>query len=295
MFSFIKNTLSKIYTHVTSQVHKLFLQETIDTETLKELERILIQADTGVPTTKKILSSLSDKVSSGEIKKGTDLQEALKQELIQILTSTPQMHDAQMYLFVGINGSGKTTAISKLAYRFKQEGKRVLLVAADTFRAAAVEQLQSWAQKIDVDIVTGSETQDPAAVVFQGCEQFKKGAYDVLLIDTAGRLQTKTNLMKELEKITRVIDKQLPEQTCATLLTIDAMLGQNSVDQARLFHESTTLSGLVLTKLDGTGKGGIIFSIAHELNLPVVYISFGEQLEQLKRFEPEVFINELIS
>lgn len=300
MFSFIKDTLSKIYTSVTSKVHELFSRETIDQETLKELEQILIQADTGVKTTKKILATLQEKVRNGTIEKGSDLQAALEQELLTLLAQHPTslltepQRAGQIYLLVGINGSGKTTFAGKLANQYRKAGKRVLLVAADTFRAAATEQLKEWASRTGADIVTAQGTNDPAAVVFQGCEQFKNGAYDILIIDTAGRLQTKVNLMKELEKVKRVITKQLPDAPINTLLTIDAMLGQNSFEQARLFHESTQLDGIVLTKIDGTGKGGIIFAITQELGIPVAYLSFGEKLDAMKAFNASEFVQDLI-
>ena len=293
MFSFIKDTLSKIYTSVTSKVHALFSRETIDQDTLNELEQILIQADTGVKTTKKILAILQEKVRAGHIAKGSDLQKALEQELLALLSQEP-ITPTPIYLLVGINGSGKTTFAGKLAHRYSSEGKRVLLVAADTFRAAATEQLQEWARRTGADIITGQGNQDPAAVVFQGCEKFKKEHYDVLIIDTAGRLQTKVNLMRELEKIKRVIAKQLPDTSITTLLTIDAMLGQNSFEQARLFHESTQLNGIVLTKIDGTGKGGIVFAITQELGIPIAYLSFGEKIEALKPFEAHSFVCDLM-
>jgi len=294
MFSFIKETLSKIYTSVTSKVHALFSREKIDQETLKELEQILIQADTGVKTTKKILATLQEKVRNGEIAKGSDLQRALEQELLTLLAQQKNLQPTAIYLLVGINGSGKTTFAGKLAHRFNAEGKRVLLVAADTFRAAATQQLEQWATRTNADILIGQGNQDPAAVVFQGCEKFKKDAYDILIIDTAGRLQTKINLMKELEKIKRVISKQLPDTPTTTLLTIDAMLGQNSFEQARLFHESTQLDGIVLTKIDGTGKGGIVFAITQELGIPIAYLSFGEKADALKDFNAAQFVRDLM-
>jgi fused signal recognition particle receptor len=293
MFSFIKDTLSKIYTSVTSKVHALFSRESIDQGTLNELEQILIQADTGVKTTKKILAALQEKVRSGAISKGSDLQAALEQELLALLTQQ-SIAQTPIYLLVGINGSGKTTFAGKLAHLHRAQGKRVLLVAADTFRAAATEQLTEWAARTGADILTGQGNQDPAAVVFQGCEKFKNENYDILIIDTAGRLQTKVNLMRELEKIRRVVTKQLPDTPTTTLLTIDAMLGQNSFEQARLFHESTQLDGIVLTKIDGTGKGGIVFAITQELGIPIAYLSFGEKADALKPFEATSFVQDLM-
>ena len=198
-------------------------------------------------------------------------------------------------MLVGINGSGKTTLAAKLAYHAKSKGKKVLLVAADTFRAAAQEQLGLWAQKLNADIELGKQGQDPASVVFAGCQRYKQQGYDTLIIDTAGRLQTKTNLMKELEKIKRVIGQQVPNQTINTILTVDSMLGQNSLEQARIFHESTKLDAIALTKMDGTGKGGIVFAIADELGIPVAYITYGEAIEHLKIFDADEYVQNLIN
>jgi len=198
-------------------------------------------------------------------------------------------------MLVGINGSGKTTCASKLAAHYKGQGKRVLLVAADTFRAAAVEQLAEWADKTNIAIYTGTAAQDPAAVVYGGCEKFEKENYDVIIVDTAGRLQTKVNLMNELSKIRRIIDKKLPGEKMQILLTIDGMIGQNSFEQARLFKECTSVDGIILTKMDGTGKGGIVFAIASELAIPIKYITFGENLTSIKEFDAENYVDELLA
>lgn len=296
MFSFIKNSLSKIYSAVTAQAHALFGRSHVDEQTLAELELLLISADTGVKTTKKIIENLKKQAEAGTLKTGEQLKLALQDQLAQILQPIKAIASpaCSVFLLVGINGSGKTTACSKLANLCKTQGKKVLLVAADTFRAAATEQLAEWAQRLDTPIVTGTQDQDPASVVFRGCEQFKQGQFDVLIIDTAGRLQTKTNLMKELEKIKRIITRQLPEHTICTLLTIDAMLGQNSFEQATLFHESTQLDGIILTKMDGTGKGGIVFSISQELGIPIAYITFGEQLTHIKSFNAHEYVHSLL-
>jgi len=197
-------------------------------------------------------------------------------------------------LFVGINGGGKTTAIAKMANQLKSDGKKVLLAAADTFRAAATEQLEEWAVRVGVDIVIGKEKQDPASVVYQACEKFKNENYDYLIVDTAGRLQTKINLMNELAKLKRVIEKILGADRVTMLLTVDAMLGQNSFEQARIFNESAHLDGIVLTKMDGTGKGGIVFAIVQELKIPVAYITFGENLEAIKRFDAQEYVKDLL-
>jgi len=291
MFSFIKQKLHKIYTGFTSKLSAFFGRTTIDEATLHELELLLISADTGVTTTRRIIDQLKKQAPAH----GTALRAVLEPILISILRCAGSYEDtAPVYLLVGINGSGKTTSISKLAYQLRAQGKRVLLVAADTFRAAAPEQLTSWAQSIGVDIVLGTNQQDPAAVVFSGCERFKKEGYDALIIDTAGRLHTKVNLMHELAKIKRVITKQLPDVPVSTLLTIDAMLGQNSFEQAKLFKECTAIEGIILTKMDGTGKGGIVFAIADQLHIPIAYITFGEQREQIKKFDAQSFVHELV-
>lgn len=296
MFNFIKNTLKKIYTGVTSRLASLFHKTSIDEETLNELKIILIGADTGVQTTKKIIDSLQKQYQTGALTEGSSLKQGLRSELISILEKQHEpTYNGRITILVGINGSGKTTCAGKLAYHYAQQGKKVLLVAADTFRAAAPEQLQAWSQKINVEIIQGKENQDPASVVFQGCEAFHTQQYDQLIIDTAGRLHTKVNLMNELTKIKRVVTKQLPDEKINTLLTIDSMLGQNSFEQAKLFHDSTDLSGLILTKMDGTGKGGIVFAITDALKIPIWYITFGEQAEHLKRFDKIAYVDNLLN
>lgn len=294
MFSFIKNTLGKVYAQVTSKLATLFNRTTIDQAALQELETILIGADTGVKTTRHIIEQLKQQMNNGNLAQGADMRSALEKILLQLLTQQQAPTNSTIYLLVGINGSGKTTFAGKLAYHLQQQGKRVLLVAADTFRAAAPQQLQRWAEQSGATILTGKENQEPASVVFAGCEQFKTAGFDALIIDTAGRLQTKTNLMRELEKIKKIIERQLPDKTVCTLLTIDAMLGQNSFEQAKLFHESTQLNGIVLTKMDGTGKGGIVFSITQELGIPIAYISYGEGIDQLKLFNASEYVTELL-
>ena len=294
VFGFIKNTLQKIYTTVTSPIKALFTKP-IDEQAFKELETILLSADTGIKTTRSILEKVKTAWQNGDIKEGADLKNLLEYELEHLLHSQTYTPKNNIYLLVGINGSGKTTSAAKLAYQYKQQNKRILFIAADTFRAAATQQLERWAQIIGVDIVIGKEAQDPASVIFAGIQKFKQEAYDALIIDTAGRLQTKINLMKELEKIKKVINTQLPDQSITTLLTIDAMLGQNSFEQAKLFHESTPINGIILTKMDGTGKGGIVFAITNELKIPIAYISFGEKPEQFKLFNAHEYVHELLN
>jgi fused signal recognition particle receptor len=296
MFSFLKNALKKVYTHVTSKLSSLFGKSTIDEATLKELEVLLIAADTGVKTTQSIVKELRAQWQRGDIQEGSSLKSSLEKILHNILISveSKKQNNARIHLLVGINGSGKTTLAGKLAHSYTQQGKKVLMVAADTFRAAAPEQLTQWAEKSGAQIVLGKPNQDPASVVFAGCDQFKKENYDILIIDTAGRLQTKVNLMNELAKIKRTVAKLLPDEPINTLLTIDSMLGQNSFEQAKLFKESTDVNGIALTKMDGTGKGGIVFAIAQELSIPIAYITFGEQPDQIAPFDAQEYLNELL-
>ncbi len=294
VFGFIKNTLQKIYSTVTSPIKALFSRP-IDEQALKELETILLSSDTGIKTTRLILEKVKTAWQQGSIKEGDDLKRLLDQELTHLLQSHAFTPQGDLYMLVGINGSGKTTAAAILAYQYKQENKRVLFIAADTFRAAATQQLAQWAQKLGADIVIGAEGQDPASVIFTGIQKFKQEQFDVLIIDTAGRLQTKINLMKELEKIKRVIKSQLPQTPITTLLTIDAMLGQNSFEQAKLFHESTPIDGIILTKMDGTGTGGIVFAITNELKIPIAYISFGEKPEQFALFNAQEYVHDLLN
>lgn len=293
MFSFFKTNLQKIYAAVTSKLNALFARP-LDQNTVKELEKLLIESETGVTTTREIIKKINDLYARGALKDGADLQQALKTELLALLNDVKALPtSAQIYLLVGVNGSGKTTSIGKLAHRFASEGKKVLVVAGDTFRAAATQQLQEWALRTGSAIATGNEGQDPASVVFAGCERFKQEPFDIMIIDTAGRLQTKTNLMRELEKIKKIIARQLPDTQLITLLTIDGMLGQNSLEQARLFNESTPIDGIILTKMDGTGKGGIVFAVSRELHIPVAYLAYGEQIDALSPFDANSFVDEL--
>jgi fused signal recognition particle receptor len=295
MFSFIKSALGSIYTNVTAKLSGLFGRSKVDENTLEELRAILLAADAGVGTTNRIITQLRERLNKGTLSTGAALQEAVKTALADMLLPAVDTDASQIILLVGINGSGKTTSAAKLAARALAQGKKPLLVAADTFRAAAVAQLKTWAEKLGVAIITPEEGHsDPARVVYRGCEAFAAGGYNQLIIDTAGRLQTKTNLMQELEKIGRIIHTKLPSARTTTLVTIDAMLGQNSFDQARLFNESTALDGIILTKYDGTGKGGIVFAIADQLRIPVAFISFGETVESLQPFNGPAYTADLV-
>lgn len=296
MFNFIKNKLSTIYSHFSTKVHTLFSKSKIDENSLKELEMLLITADTGVKTTRTILNNLQQELHKGTLNHGDDLKRLLEEQLIKlVLHNNQKTEDRSVFLLVGINGSGKTTFAGKLAKLHQLKQKKVLLVAGDTFRAGAAHQLAQWAEQTQSTLFRGKEGQDPASVIFEACQVFKDSHYDILIIDTAGRLQTKTNLMHELEKIKRTINRQLPDAPICTLLTIDSMLGQNSFEQAKIFHESTAIDGLVLTKMDGTAKGGIVFAINQELGIPVAYISFGEQFEHLKPFNAQEYVQQLLN
>lgn len=293
MFSFFTTTFKKVFNRLHGALGALFSRSTIDAQSLKELESLLIQADVGSATTQMIIERIKKACAGKEIT-GAMLKEVLEQELLQMLKQYQFKSDARIFLLVGVNGSGKTTSAAKLAYEQAQAGKKVLLVAADTFRAGAVQQLMQWGERLKIPVVVGKEGQDPASVVYVGCQQYIKEHYDVLIVDTAGRLQTKSNLMKELEKIRNVIGKACPGQSITTLLTVDSMLGQNVMEQARLFHESTPLQGIILTKFDGTGKGGIIFAIANELQVPIAYIAYGEQLDAWMPFNAQEFVARLL-
>lgn len=294
MFSFFSNLIHNIYSAVTKKFNTLFAKSAINQEELNELERILLESDVGSATTHAIMHTVQKNINqNNEPMTGAQLRTVLNETLKNILVPTPET-DASITMLVGINGSGKTTAAAKLAHRYKKAGKKVLLVAADTFRAAAVDQLTAWAQKLDIPVISGTPGGDPGTAVFNGCQEFITGHYDYMIIDTAGRLQTKINLMLELAKLKRIIEKKLPNHQLRTLLVIDAMLGQNSLEQALLFHEATQLQGIILTKMDSTAKGGIVFAISQRLHIPIYYISAGEQADNIAPFNRDEFIESLL-
>lgn len=270
----------------------------IDDNYFEELEELLINADIGVNTVMEFMDKLQRRVAKEKITSPTMLTEIIVDELFIIYVNDDILSNKINYnedgptviLFVGVNGVGKTTTIAKLAQRFKNEGKKVLLIAADTFRAGAVEQLKAWGGKLGCEIVSDDTTTDPASVVYQGLEKAVNDKYDMVLIDTAGRLQNKVNLMKELEKINNVGDKIIKGAPHETFLVVDATTGQNGISQAKAFKEITDLTGIILTKLDGTAKGGIVLAIKEEVGIPVRYIGLGESTEDLETFDIEKYI-----
>ena len=314
IFNKIKNVFKKedkkvveTYEKGLSKTRKAFVNKLADLSKeyseinenyFEELEELLINADIGVNTVMNFMDKLQLRVSKENIKDPNMLTEIIVDELFIIYVNDEILSNKINYnedgptviLFVGVNGVGKTTTIAKLASKFKKEGKKVLLVAADTFRAGAVEQLHVWGEKIGCTVVFDDKTTDPASVVYQGLEKAKKDNYDMVLIDTAGRLQNKVNLMKELEKINNVGDKIIPNSPHETFLVIDATTGQNGISQAKAFKEITNLTGVVLTKLDGSAKGGIVLAIKEEVGIPVRYIGLGEREEDLQTFDIEKYI-----
>jgi fused signal recognition particle receptor len=274
----------------------IFAGRKVDEELLEELEERLIRADIGVKTAGQLVEELRKEAIRKNIKTWEELLPVLREKLLSYIGGCKgELKEGKVYLFLGVNGSGKTTTIGKLAYRFKSQGKKVLLCAGDTFRSAAIEQLQVWAQRSGVDIVYKEEGADPASVVYQALEKAQKENYDVVLIDTAGRLHTKEPLIRELRKIKQVVQKFYPEEPTETLLVLDATIGQNSLSQAKVFKEAVDVSGIVLTKLDGSAKGGAVVPICNELKIPIKLLGVGEGLEDLQEFEPKTFVEELTS
>ena len=270
----------------------------IDEDLFDELEEIFIMADIGVDTVIDFIDKLKSEVKTKGITNPVDLQEMIMDEMFEIYLNGEivnanlnlKKEGLSVVLFVGVNGVGKTTSIAKIAYQYKKMGKKVLLAAGDTFRAGAVAQLDVWANRVGVDIVVKPDGSDPSAVMFDAVKKAKTEGYDLLLCDTAGRLQNKVNLMNELAKMKRVIQKEIPDAPHETLLVIDATTGQNGMSQAKAFKEATDVSGVILTKLDGTSKGGIVLAIRHELGIPIKYIGLGEGVEDLEVFDIEQYL-----
>lgn len=296
-FDKLKAGLAKTKNALFGRLDQLFRGfSKVDEDMLEELEEVLITADVGVVPTEKIIDGLRGKIRAEKITEPEKVKTALEEILVSMIgEGEPLVLDTKpsVILVIGVNGVGKTTSIAKIANLLKSEGKSVILAAADTFRAAAVDQLKIWADRVGVDIISHGEGSDPAAVVFDAVNAAKSRHSDVLIIDTAGRLHNKKNLMDELAKINRVVDRELPGCSRETLLVLDATTGQNAVSQAKEFRNSAPLTGLVLTKLDGTAKGGIVFSIREELGIPVKFICVGEQVDDLQYFKAGEFVSAL--
>ncbi|QOY34439.1 signal recognition particle-docking protein FtsY [Anaerobacillus isosaccharinicus] len=274
----------------------------VDEDFFEELEELLISADVGVTTVMDLIDELKDVARTRNIKDSEQLQPVISEKLAELLQKDEadsklniQESGMTVILMVGVNGVGKTTTIGKLANKFKQEGKSVLLAAGDTFRAGAIEQLEVWGQRVGVDVIKQQSGSDPAAVMFDAVQAAKSRGVDVLLCDTAGRLQNKVNLMNELEKVKRVIEREVPGAPHEVLLVLDATTGQNAMSQAKTFGKATDVTGIVLTKLDGTAKGGIVLAIRHELDIPVKFVGLGEKVDDLQEFDAQQFVYGLFS
>lgn len=298
VFKSLSDGLVKTRKNISEKVGSLVLGEKIDDRVLDELEEALVASDVGMETASEVLLDLKERFRRKELSTPGEIRQRLKQILYDIasarsaqllLTASPSV-----ILVVGVNGAGKTTTIGKLAYRLRAEGKKVMLAAGDTFRAAASEQLTIWGERAGIPVIKHQEGADPAAVVFDAVTAAKARAVDVLIVDTAGRLHTKSNLMEELKKVKRVLARELPGAPHETLLVLDATTGQNSLVQARMFHEAVGVTGIVLTKLDGTSRGGIVFAIDKELPVSVKFIGIGEAIEDLREFDPKDFVDALL-
>ena len=299
LFNNLKSGLTKTRNALTDKINEaLNLAVSIDDDLYEELEEILIMADIGMDTTMEIIEKLKDKIRKEKINDVELVRPALKSVIAEMMKAGSENEndtnaEKEVILVIGVNGVGKTTSIGKLAAKNKAEGKKVLLAAADTFRAGAIDQLVVWSERAKVDIVKHGEGSDPAAVVFDAINASKSRGVDLLICDTAGRLHNKKNLMDELGKINRIIDRELSNAHKETLLVLDGTTGQNAVIQAKQFMEVCPIDGIILTKLDGTAKGGVVISIKNTLNIPVKYIGVGEGIEDLQAFDPESFVEAL--
>jgi len=301
LFSRLKSGLSRTRTNFTEGLTSLLRgHKTIDDDLLEELETLLLTSDVGIEATQEIIDNLTQRLARKELSDGNTLFDALHEDMLQLLqpSNKPLVIDASktpyVILMVGINGVGKTTTIGKLAQKYQQEGKSVMLAAGDTFRAAAVEQLQSWGRRNNVPVISQKNGSDSAAVIFDALQAAKARNVDVLIADTAGRLHTQTNLMEELKKIRRVMAKVDEDTPHEVMLVLDAGTGQNALTQAQQFNEAMTVTGITLTKLDGTAKGGIIFAIAKRLGIPVRFIGIGEGIEDLREFNADDYVTALL-
>jgi fused signal recognition particle receptor len=297
----LKDSVSKTKTELSAKVEQILTGDRpVDPELLRQLESALLSADIGVRTTKEVLASLRQQVNEHKLTEAKDLKRELKNQISKILTFPPPAADGngnqaatRVMFVVGVNGTGKTTTIGKLSNRLKKEGASVMLCAADTFRAAAIEQLEVWGRRAGVEVIKQKSGADPSAVIFDALSAATARKVDAVIVDTAGRLHTKSNLMAELEKMKRTAAKIVPGAPHDVLLVLDATTGQNGLNQAREFWSHAGVTGIVLTKLDGTAKGGIVVAIAHELNLPIRFVGTGEQMDDLVPFDAQTYVNSL--
>jgi len=295
-FERLKKGLSRTQENLIGRIDTLLLgKKQIDADTLEELEEILITADIGVSTSVELIRALEQRLKRNELQDGEALKRALREDILARLEKYSAPLDINssspfVIVVIGVNGVGKTTTIGKLANRYALSGKKVLLAAADTFRAAAAEQLEIWGERAGVDVIRHQEGADPSAVVFDACKAALARQSELLIIDTAGRLHTKVNLMEEMKKIRRVVGREIPGAPHETLLVLDAATGQNAISQAKLFKEAAEVSGVALTKLDGSAKGGIVVAVSNEFQLPVRYIGVGEGIDDLRDFDPQQFV-----
>lgn len=298
-FARLKEGLTKTRNNISNSFNNLFKASELDDDFYDELEETLVMSDMGYETTERIVEDLKARVKAEHIKEA----QACRDLVINIIRDQMQVDETaydfeskkSVVLVIGVNGVGKTTSIGKLAAQYKAQGKKVLMAAADTFRAAAIDQLKTWANRAGVDIIAQNEGADPSAVVFDAVAAAKSRNTDILLIDTAGRLHNKKNLMDELAKMRRIITREYPEANVESLIVLDGTTGQNALEQARQFSSVTDINGIIITKLDGTAKGGIAIAIQSELNVPVKYIGIGEKIEDLQRFNPNSYVNALFS
>jgi len=300
MFGKLKEGLNKFRQGFVEKVEQIFTgRKPIDEELLEELEETMIQADVGVHTTMELVDQLRKAYKAKEIEDTSQVKDWLQEKIGTLLGEEEAALNLEtnpsVIMVVGVNGVGKTTTIGKVATKLRQDGKKVLIAAADTFRAAAIEQLEVWGQRAGVDIIKHSEGADPAAVVYDAMQAAKARKSEVIIIDTAGRLHTKDNLMEELKKIKRVIEREMPSALGEILLVLDATTGQNAINQAKIFKEAVDVTGIVLTKLDGTAKGGVVIAIAHDLNVPIKMIGVGEGIADLQNFNASEFVDALFA
>lgn len=296
-FSKIKDNLKKTKESLDIKISNIFANNKDINEIIDEIEETLILSDVGVSTSTKICDNLRESLKKQVDKSENAIKELLKDEMVKILESSgneEDLNEKKVILVVGVNGVGKTTSIGKLTNLYIKEGKKVLLAAADTFRAGAVEQLEIWAKRTNTDICVGKENEDPASVIYEATKKFQNGDYDVLICDTAGRLHNKKNLMDELQKMKKIILKNLPNEKNEVIMVLDATTGQNGVSQVKSFFERTEVNSLILTKLDSTAKGGVVFSIVNELNIPIKYIGTGETIDDIERFDAKTFVDAIV-